>query len=313
MLGLSRKTRPRSTIRPWRAVRRNSCGSEFSPPGLGELRTTVASLSWSHHRTILGSSQRADERYFYMVMAVGERCSVRELRRQIDSALFLRYMSVKRDPEKCLPGDTESGELLPLSCPGTCREPCESVACVEADVARRDVRDEDSEPFQRPQDALHLRPPVGELLLLFGLPFRQDSFRIVGRPIQVGSRKIQHVRCRDRRHLDDQQAVVVTQPLGNLAAADLPHGVLLQSQVPVAIQPVSSLAVVLGQRARAGKPRRVPLRAASRLRRVPPRRRERVLEFSCSNCRGSHGPGQQFDLGQRCGATPARVNSANPA
>ena len=74
----------------------------------------VESLSWSHHRTILGAGERADERYFYLVMAVRERWSVRELRRQIDSALFLRYMSVKRDPEKCLPDDAESGDLLPF-------------------------------------------------------------------------------------------------------------------------------------------------------------------------------------------------------
>ncbi len=54
------------------------------------------------------------ERYFYMAMAVRERWSVRELRRQIDSALFTRYMSVREQPEKCLPADAEAGELLPF-------------------------------------------------------------------------------------------------------------------------------------------------------------------------------------------------------
>lgn len=79
-----------------------------------ELRRLVESLSWSHHRTILGAAERPDERYFYLAMAVRERWSVRELRRQIDSALFLRYVSVKSKPENCLPDDTESGDLLPF-------------------------------------------------------------------------------------------------------------------------------------------------------------------------------------------------------
>ena len=79
-----------------------------------ELQTLVAGLSWSHHRMILGTSDRPDERYFYMAMSARERWSVRELRRQIDSGLFLRYMSVKRDPEKCLPAEAESGDLLPF-------------------------------------------------------------------------------------------------------------------------------------------------------------------------------------------------------
>jgi predicted nuclease of restriction endonuclease-like (RecB) superfamily len=38
---------------------------------------------------------------------------VRKLRGQIDSALFVPYISVKRDPEKCLPDGAESGDLLP--------------------------------------------------------------------------------------------------------------------------------------------------------------------------------------------------------
>jgi len=79
-----------------------------------ELKRVIESLSWSHHRMILGVSERPDERYFYLTMTVRERWSVRALRRQIDSALFLRYMSVKRDPEKCLPDDAESGDLLPF-------------------------------------------------------------------------------------------------------------------------------------------------------------------------------------------------------
>ena len=71
-------------------------------------------LSWSHHTEIFTATDSPAEHYFYMTMSIRERWSVRELRRQIDAALFERYMSVKRDPEKCLPTDAESGNLMPF-------------------------------------------------------------------------------------------------------------------------------------------------------------------------------------------------------
>jgi len=40
--------------------------------------------------------------------------SVRELRRQIASDLFTRYVSVKSHPEQCLPEVAEQGDLLPF-------------------------------------------------------------------------------------------------------------------------------------------------------------------------------------------------------
>jgi predicted nuclease of restriction endonuclease-like (RecB) superfamily len=46
----------------------------------------VPSQSWSHHTEIMSIRDRPDERYFYMAMSARERWSVRELRRQIDSA-----------------------------------------------------------------------------------------------------------------------------------------------------------------------------------------------------------------------------------
>jgi len=84
---------------------------QFASPELTEL---IPAISWSHHKEIMGCSERSAERYFYMTMSVRERWSVRELRRQIDAALFERYTSVKRNPEKCLPTDAESGDLLPF-------------------------------------------------------------------------------------------------------------------------------------------------------------------------------------------------------
>jgi predicted nuclease of restriction endonuclease-like (RecB) superfamily len=79
-----------------------------------EFGGLILGLSWSQQTIIMGACDRPDERYFYMAMSVRERWSVRELRRQIDAALFERYVSVKRDPEKCLPTDAEHGDLLPF-------------------------------------------------------------------------------------------------------------------------------------------------------------------------------------------------------
>jgi predicted nuclease of restriction endonuclease-like (RecB) superfamily len=84
---------------------------QFQFPGLADL---IASLSWSHHKEIIGSCETPTERYFFMKMAVHQRWSVRELRRQIDSDLFTRYVSVQENPEKCLPVEAESGDLLPF-------------------------------------------------------------------------------------------------------------------------------------------------------------------------------------------------------
>ncbi|MBI4195276.1 MAG: DUF1016 domain-containing protein [Betaproteobacteria bacterium] len=84
---------------------------EFSFP---ELPALLLNLSWSHHTLICSASDRPDQQYFYLRMAVRERWSVRELERQIESDLFTRYVSVKRDPEKCLPADAERGDLLPF-------------------------------------------------------------------------------------------------------------------------------------------------------------------------------------------------------
>jgi predicted nuclease of restriction endonuclease-like (RecB) superfamily len=79
-----------------------------------ELAALIPRLSWSRHTEVLAGTQDPAERYFYLRMSAAERWSVRELRRQIDADLFTRYVSVKRDPEKCLPDDAETGDLLPF-------------------------------------------------------------------------------------------------------------------------------------------------------------------------------------------------------
>jgi predicted nuclease of restriction endonuclease-like (RecB) superfamily len=74
----------------------------------------ASAISWSHHRLIVARCESPAERYFYMKMSAAERWSVRELRRQIDSVLFTRYTTVKDNPERCLPFNPESGDLLPF-------------------------------------------------------------------------------------------------------------------------------------------------------------------------------------------------------
>jgi predicted nuclease of restriction endonuclease-like (RecB) superfamily len=50
----------------------------------------VAQLPWSHHLIILGQSKRAEEREFYVQLAIRERWGKRELERQFKTALFER-------------------------------------------------------------------------------------------------------------------------------------------------------------------------------------------------------------------------------
>lgn len=76
-----------------------------------DLITLISRLSWSQHTEILTAVGTPAERWFYMQMSVRERWSVRELRQQIEADLFTRYVSVRSDPEKCLPDDAESGSI----------------------------------------------------------------------------------------------------------------------------------------------------------------------------------------------------------
>ena len=57
------------------------------------------SLSWSNHLAILNMAQTPEEREFYLKMSLKERWGQRELKRQINSCLFERYMNADR-PEK---------------------------------------------------------------------------------------------------------------------------------------------------------------------------------------------------------------------
>ena len=51
----------------------------------------VTQLSWTNHLIILSGATSAEERRFYIELAIRERYSKRELERQIDSAYYERY------------------------------------------------------------------------------------------------------------------------------------------------------------------------------------------------------------------------------
>jgi predicted nuclease of restriction endonuclease-like (RecB) superfamily len=59
-------------------------------PQMAEFPNILASLNWSHHLELLSKTRNLEERVFYLLLAIKERYSVRELRRQIDSGLYER-------------------------------------------------------------------------------------------------------------------------------------------------------------------------------------------------------------------------------
>ena len=58
----------------------------------GEILSTLSrEISWSHNTLIMSRCKTVEEREFYIRMSIKEHYSVRQLERQIDSALFERY------------------------------------------------------------------------------------------------------------------------------------------------------------------------------------------------------------------------------
>ena len=61
-----------------------------------KLSTLLTELSWSNNLLILNRAHTVEEMEFYLKTSIHERWSVRELDRQLDSALFERYMLSKK-------------------------------------------------------------------------------------------------------------------------------------------------------------------------------------------------------------------------
>jgi predicted nuclease of restriction endonuclease-like (RecB) superfamily len=64
-------------------------------PQLPSIPNAVARISWTHHEEILRGATSPEEMLFYLVLTIKDRYTVRELRRQIKSALFERQMLAK--------------------------------------------------------------------------------------------------------------------------------------------------------------------------------------------------------------------------
>ena len=69
----------------------------------------VTQISWTNHLLIMSGAKSAEERHFYMQVCIKEHYSKRELERQMDSALYQRYM-------------LSSKKALPKSVPAAARE-----------------------------------------------------------------------------------------------------------------------------------------------------------------------------------------------
>lgn len=59
-------------------------------PQIMEFPNALSPLNWSHHIEILSATRNIEERVFYLLLAIKERYTLRELRRQLSSALFER-------------------------------------------------------------------------------------------------------------------------------------------------------------------------------------------------------------------------------
>lgn len=59
--------------------------------------TLITKISWSHHVEILNKAKALEEREYYILLAIKEKLSVRELRRQMESGYFERTMLTNKN------------------------------------------------------------------------------------------------------------------------------------------------------------------------------------------------------------------------
>jgi predicted nuclease of restriction endonuclease-like (RecB) superfamily len=65
-------------------------------PKLPEMPAVLTRISWTHHLELLKRCTSPEEKLFYFILSIRERYKVRELIRQIKSALFERQMLAKK-------------------------------------------------------------------------------------------------------------------------------------------------------------------------------------------------------------------------
>jgi len=75
-----------------------------------KLSTLLREIPWSHNVLILHHTETLEEKEFYMKTCSNEQWSFRELKRQIDSSLFERFM-LSRKTDKLVPHSKETNLL----------------------------------------------------------------------------------------------------------------------------------------------------------------------------------------------------------
>lgn len=76
------------------------------------VSTLLTQISWSNHLAIMSATKTDEEREFYIKLCIKERYSARELKRQLDSGYFERYMLSKEKLNPIEVSNSIKGEFL---------------------------------------------------------------------------------------------------------------------------------------------------------------------------------------------------------
>ena len=76
------------------------------------VTTLLTQISWSNHLAIISAAKTDEEREFYIKLCIKEKYSARELKRQLDSGYYERYMLSKEKLEPIEVAKNIKGEFL---------------------------------------------------------------------------------------------------------------------------------------------------------------------------------------------------------
>ncbi len=79
-------------------------------PQLSDMPVLLGKLSWSHHKEILDGAQILEEKVFYLLLAIREAYSLRDLKRQIKTSLYERQ---KMSSQRIIASQHPAAEKIP--------------------------------------------------------------------------------------------------------------------------------------------------------------------------------------------------------
>ena len=79
-------------------------------PQLADMPVLLGKLSWSHHKEILNGAQILEEKVFYLLLAIRESYSLRDLKRQIKTSLYERQ---KMSSQRIVASQHPASEKIP--------------------------------------------------------------------------------------------------------------------------------------------------------------------------------------------------------